>query len=243
MPMPTSNQRGQYGSTAAAPRSTGRGSYGGVTVGGILFHTVGDRDALLEQTNTGWTQLARELITRMGVDPTLLIVDHAAMAADPAGYSKRAGAALAALQKSPLYPFWRDVVSPEYEAFNKFYANQSSWEEWKTDYSTYENWAARLESMRKAVNKRLAEANAAPLAGPSATPLPKTVMEKGGEAVEEAGRLAKGGAEGIGSILKYGVIGALVIGGAVVATSLATNLKKGKDPIEHYAGIYRQRRA
>lgn len=242
------NQRGQYGTTAVC--LDGRGSYGSTRVAGILFHTVGDRDALLEQTNTGWNRLVRELITRMGVDPTFLVVDHAAMAADPAGYSKRTGAALAALQKSPLYPFWRDVVSPEYDAFNKFYANQSSWEEWKTDYSTYENWAARLESMRAAVNKRLAEEKAAPLAGPSATPLPKTIMEKGGEAVEEAGRLLKRGAEGGGEaisdltkVLKYGAIGVLVIGGAVVATSLATNLKKGKDPIEHYAGIYRQRRA
>lgn len=240
------NQRGQYG---AATHSNGRGSYGCVRVAGILFHTVGDRDALLEQTNTGWNRLARELISRMGVDPTLLVVDHSAMAADPSGYSRRTGAALAKLQQSPLYPFWRDVVTPEYDAFNKFYANQSSWEEFKTDYSTYENWAARLESMRGAVNKRLAEEKAAPLAGPTAVPLPKTIMEKGGEAIEETGKLVKRGAEGTGEalsditkVLKYGMIGVLVIGGAVVVSSLASTMKKGKDPIEHYAGLYRGRR-
>jgi hypothetical protein len=233
---------GPTGSTG----SPNRGEYGS-RVGGILFHTVGDRDALVEQTNTGWQQLVRELITRMGVNPVDLIPDPAAMARDVPGYTRRVKAALVKLEQSPLFPFWRDVVTPEYDAFNKFYAKQSSWEEFKTDYSTYENWAARLEKMRATVNKRLAEEKVAPLAGPSFVPLPKTVMEKGGEAVEEAGKLAKRGAEGAGGaavdlvkIAKYGVIGVLVVGGAVALTSVASHLRKGTDPVEKYASLARR---
>jgi len=225
-----------------------RGEYGRRThVGGILFHTVGDRDALVEQVNTGFSILVRELVGKMGVDPRDLVPDAAAMARDPVGYMKRAQTALDALHRSPLYPFWRDVVSPEYEAWNKFYADQSSWEEFKTDYSTYENWVARLESMRATVNKKLAEANVAPLTGPSVAALPKTVMERGGEAVWETGKLAKRGAEGAGEavtdvfkIVKYAAIGVLVIGGAVALTSVASHLRKGTDPIEKYAGLARR---
>jgi hypothetical protein len=237
------NQRGEYGSRSSG---SNRGEYGS-RVGGILFHTVGDRDALVEQTNTGWQTLVRELVARMGVDPRDLVPDAGAMARDPAGYTKRTGAALAKLRQSPLFPFWRDVVTPEYDAFNKFYAEQSSWEEFKTDYSTYENWLARLQAMRAAVNKRLAEEKVTPLAGPSAVPLPKTVMEKGGEAVEEAGKLAKRGVEGAGEVamdftkvLKYAVIGVLVIGGAVALTSVASHLRKGTDPVEKYASLARR---
>jgi len=224
------NERGQYGTRRTAVRNP----FAAAHVGGILFHTVGDRDALVEQVNTGFSILVRELIAKMGADPKDLVPDAVAMTRDPVGYTKRLKAALDALQKSPLYPFWRDVVSPEYDAWNKFHAEQSSWEEWKTDYSTYENWVERLEAMRKTVNKRLAELNASPLTGPQVVSLPKTVMEKGGEAVEAAAKGAAGAVGDVWSIVKWGVIGALVIGGVVALSSVAANLKKGRDPIESY---------
>jgi hypothetical protein len=45
---------------------------------------------------------------------------------------------------------------------------------------------------------------------------------------EEAGGLAKRGVEGAGQILKYGLYAALVIGGVVVLSSLASTRKKGR---------------
>jgi hypothetical protein len=214
-----------------------------------LFHTVGDRDAIVEQVNVGFSTLARELVAKMGVDPKDLVPDAVAMAQDPVAYTKRATTALNKLHQSPLYPFWRDVVAPEYEAWNKFYASQSSWEEWKTDYSTYENWSDRLNVMRATVNKRLAEQNVAPLQGPSVVALPKTVMEHGGEAVQEAGGLLKRGAQGAGEatmdlvkVVKYAAIGVLAIGGAVALASVASHVRKGTDPVQSYAALARKSR-
>lgn len=237
------NQRGEYGRKGW--KSSGRGGRltVGVFGGALGMHTVGDRDALVEQTHTGWQRLVSELIARMGGDPQDFTLDVSAMTRDPAGWAQRVKMASAKIEKSPLYPFWRDVVSPEYDAFKKFYANQSSWEEWKTDWSTYVNWADRLEAMRGSVNKALATQNIAPLAGPGNVALPSTITE-------EAGSLVKRGAEGAGEIvmdtakiMKYAAIGILVIGGAVAVTSLATTVKRGKDPIEHYTGLYRARTA
>lgn len=246
---PMTNERGHYGRhvvLSAGPRccdDRGRGYYARhAYVGGILFHTVGDRDALVEQVNTGFTTLVNELISKMGGNPRDLVPDMAAMARDPVGYTKRTKASLATIQKSPLYPFWRDVVTPEYNAWNKFWAEQSSWEEWKTDYSTYENWVARLESMRDTVNKKLSEQNVAPLEGPRVVSLPKTVMEKGGEAVEKAAKGVAGLFGDTWSIVKWGAIGALVIGGVVVVSSAASKLKKGHDPAAPYEEMIRTRR-
>lgn len=241
------NERGHYGrprgyDDRCALMTNDRGHYARAYVGGILFHTVGDRDALVEQVNTGFTTLVNELISKMGANPRDFVPDAAAMARDPAGYMKRTKAALATIQKSPLYPFWRDVVTPEYNAWNKFWAEQSSWEEWKTDYSTYENWVARLESMRNTVNKKLSELSVAPLEGPRVVSLPKTVMEKGGEAVQD---VAKGFAGVFGDtwkIVKWGAIGALAIGGVVVLSSVASKLKKGHDPATPYVELIRERR-
>jgi hypothetical protein len=41
--------------------------------------------------------------------------------------------------------------------------------------------------------------------------------------------------------VKWGAIGVLALGGIVVLSSVATNVKKGRDPIEHYAGLFRRR--
>lgn len=239
------NQRGEYG--RRTHHSSGRGTYVGKYAGALGMHTVGDRDALVEQTMTGWQRLVSEFITKMGGNPKDFALDTAAMARDPAGWATRLKAANDKLEKSPLYPFWRDVISPEYDAFKKFYADQSSWEEWKTDWSTYVNWSDRLDAMRDSVNKVLATQNIAPLAGPGTVPLGPTITEKGGEALGEGGKLLKRGAEGAGEIVmdtakvaKYALIGAIVIGGAVVLTSVASHLRKGTDPIEKYADIARR---
>jgi hypothetical protein len=38
------------------------------------------------------------------------------------------------------------------------------------------------------------------------------------------------------------VIGVLGIGGAVALSSVVANVRKGRDPVEHYVGLYRGRR-
>jgi hypothetical protein len=222
----------QHGVTAVSGAIVDARPVVGVFGGALGFHTVGDRDALAEQTKTGFDRLVNEFIARTGADPAaILTVDFAAMTRDPVGHSRRVREERAKLEASPLYPFWRDVLSPEYEAYNKFYGNLSSWEEFKEDWSTFVNWRDRLETMRASVNKLLAEQSAAPLQGPSIVDLPSTFTE-------EAGGLAKRGLEGAGEVakgtanaLKYGLYAAIGIGSLFLLGSLASSLKKGKDPV------------
>lgn len=218
-----------------------RGDYGrpvtvGQFVGALGFHTVGDRDALAEQTKAGFDRLVNEFISRMGADPAIFTVDFAAMARDPAAHSQWLRDERAKMEASPLYPFWRDVLSPEYEAYKKFYGNLSSWEEFKEDWSTFVNWRDRLETMRASAAKLLAEHDAAPLEGPRTVDLPSTFTE-------EAGSLAKRGIEGAGEIakgtanaLKYGLYAAIGLGSLFLLGSLASSMKSGKDPVRSLRG-------
>lgn len=45
------------------------------------------------------------------------------------------------------------------------------------------------------------------------------------------------------SVLKWAAIGVAVVGGVLIATSIASNVKQGRDPVEHYVGLYRGGRA
>lgn len=226
--------------TAAAFSASGRGHSPvsvGVFGGALGFHTVGDRDALAEQTKTGFDRLVNEFVARMGVDPALITtIDFAAMTRDPTGHSRLVSESRAKMEQSPLYPFYRDVLSPEWDAYNKFYSNLSSWEEFKTDWSTFVNWRDRLETMRQSVNKLLAEQGVVPLQGPTTVDLPSTFTE-------EAGGLAKRGLEGAGEVakgtanaLKYGLYAAIGLGSLFLLGSLASSVKGGKDPVRSLRG-------
>ncbi len=48
-----------------------------------------------------------------------------------------------------------------------------------------------------------------------------------------------GGFQDLLKILKWGLIGILGIGGVVALSSVVSNVRKGRDPVEHYAGLYR----
>jgi len=47
----------------------------------------------------------------------------------------------------------------------------------------------------------------------------------------------------LGSVVKWSVIGVLALGGVFVLSSVVTNVKQGRDPVEHYVGLYRGKRA
>lgn len=92
-------------------------------------------------------------------------------------------------------------------------------------------WAARRPAFVGASEQALAHAAVAPsVTGPVAVPaaVPGTAV-----VVQDKGIT-------FGSILKFGAIGALVIGGAVAASSLFATVKKGKEPVRYYADLYRE---
>ena len=66
--------RGHYGMSRAA-------------VAGALFHAVGDRDKLVEETDTSFNQLINELYRKMGGDPETLKLNIHRL--DPANAVKR----------------------------------------------------------------------------------------------------------------------------------------------------------
>ncbi len=236
------NERGHYG--ARAPRvSNERGRYGSPRIGISLFHTVGDRDRAVEQMNTEFNVLVNELFREMGVSDYPSI-DYGKMA-DPkyfADWRAKVDAADTKMKASPLYPLWHDVVSPMLTEWRNFYHEQSSWEEWKTAWETYENWDTRIKALRDKVEAEIKRHGGQVLA-PGSGDLPETIWQEAGGAVSRGGGAIAHGAGEVLDILKYGLIAVLGIGAVVAVSSVASNLKKGRDPVEPYAARFRGRSA
>ena len=212
-------------------------------VGITLFHTVGDRDRAVEQMNTEFNTLMNELYREMGV-ADLEAIDPRKMS-DPkyvADFKKKADAAVAKMQASPLYSLYHDVVSPFRDEWKAFYHDQSSWEEFKTSWETYENWDKRHKALRARVEDEIKHRGGQVLA-PGPSDLPETVWQEAGGAVSKGAGTIAHGAGDVLSVVKYGLFAVIGIGAVVALSSVAANVKKGRDPIEHYAGLYRGRRA
>jgi hypothetical protein len=233
--------RGHYG--ASHSRSPGNYGRGGTHVGISLFHTVGDRDRAVEQMNTELVMTVSDLIGRMGVDPKVFVQDIAAMTRDPVGYVKRIQAARATMEKSPLYPIYRDTLSPFYDEWNKFYTDQSSWQEWLTNWDEYEHWADRVKAIRASVDSQLGQLDHGPLASPTpgdlSTTLPGAIIDTTGRVIKKVGTAAEKGAGDIWSMVKIGVYGALGIAGILAVTSIVQQVRKGQDPAEKYLAMAR----
>lgn len=246
------NARGRYGRVGAGPgggprRSSvgnARGSYGSAYVGISLFHTVGDRDRAVEQMNTELDTLMNELYREMGVADAFSVPDVTKLN-DPtyrADFKKKTNAGLAKMKASPLYPLYHDVLSPFFDEWKAFYHEQSSWEEWKTSWETYEHWDQRIKDMRARVEDEIKKRGGQVLA-PSPHDLPETVWQEAGGAVSKGAGVVARGAGDILSIVKYGAFAVIGIGAVVALSSVAANVKKGRDPVEPYTGLYRQRSA
>jgi hypothetical protein len=204
------------------------------SVGISLFHTVGDRDRLVEQTMTEFTQLLLALKRKMGVPE--LDTSIALNVRDPQQWQKNYEIEQATMKKSPLYPLWHDAVSPLYSEFKRFYDDQSSWEEFKTSWETYEHWHDRVAALRDHVANEVARIMPGdPIRTPTPSDVPTTIwadIEHKGETVVKKGAGAAGeAARGIGDVLKYSIYAVLAIGGIVAISSVAANLKKGEDPM------------
>ena len=230
------NDRGRYGDNE-------RGQYGGRTnrtvVGFTLFHTVGDRERAADQLQTELTTVVSEMLRKMGVDPSVLDADVAAMARDPAGYSKRKADQLATLRRSPLYPFWSSTVEPFRGEMRRFIESQGGWTEyvWLTNWDDYERWFARLKALRDAVEKK-----AGPLESLAPMPFDKNVIAEAADIAKRAAKKAVGGVEDVWNLVKYGAYAVLGIGTVVALSSVVSNLRSGKDPGEKYMELIRERR-
>jgi hypothetical protein len=206
-------------------------------VGVTVYHSVGDRQAAMKDLALAFDQLYGELNRQ---------IFHATI-------EHPYGLASDTTIRMDWKIFWDTVASPVFNAWRDFKAERSAenWthggsyiaygEQFRTDWSEYEKWYDRLTDLRSR-----AQQIGIPLNTPEPKKLEQTIWAKAEEVAsdlyEAAKRTAKGAAKGAGEawdIAKYGVIGALVIGGIVALSSVATNVRKGRDPAERwieYAG-------
>ena len=215
--------------------------YGAVAVGSMLgspyvgltaFHGVSDRDTAGAQINTQIETIKNVVLTAAGADPAL--VTQSSKTADKMAhtpqYKQKVLASKDAIAKSPYKALWYDVVSPVYDEWNSFYADRHRWydsfTQLFTNWEDYQAWADRVAVLRKKVEDAGIKIDL-----PPPTALPSSIPEQ----------FEKGFGD-VWSIAKYGLWAVLGIGTVVALSSVATNLRSGRDPAAKYVEVIRERR-
>lgn len=236
------NERGQYGRQQRGyDRGYSARAYGLPAAVGlnIAFHSPADSDNAVRQIDSEMNAIMDAMYRAMGVDPSVrsaLSIDEAVKSgggtaqdkAKLAQWKDRVLAAKATATKSPLWTFFDSAVSPVYGEWMKFrtsdqfYTYFTSWEE-------YEKWLERAKQLRATV-----QAKGVKLETPEPADLTKSLAEKAASGI---GDIAKD----TFAILKWGLIGVLGIGAVVALSSVAMNVKKGRDPAESLTKLYRGR--
>lgn len=223
------NGRGQYG----IPRALSR--YGSVDVG-ALYHSVGDRAEAVKQLAVDWTALYQNLASQVGEithDPKSL-----------SGYHITTQREWDAAPPDPKkVEWWKSSAKPIFNTWVKFKSEQlgdrtgasdyiAFAERWQTDWDVYERWKKKLDVLRTEAQRRGFAVSASP-----ATELPTTIWS---DVARGAGDVVKGAGD-TWTFVKYAAWAVLGIGTVVALSSVAQNLRTGRDPAEQYAQLFRQR--
>jgi hypothetical protein len=222
------SDRGRYGRAAA-------------TIG-RLYHSVEDRADAVKQLDLDWTALFQDLASQAGE----LIRDPASSS----GYRTATQAEFTALRPDPKkVAWWKAYAKPRFKAWVTFRSAQLGQdltaapnylafaERWQTDWSVYEEWKDKLAALRIA-----AQQMGFTIGVPEAAKLPTTAWQEAGGAVEQGARAVAAGIGDAWTLLKYGAWAVLGVGAIVALSSVASNLRSGKDPAEKYVGLVRGRR-
>jgi hypothetical protein len=250
------NQRGEYGVSnhaATYQRDIYDPRLSRVQVAKV-FATRGDFEQGLKQLDTDYSTLINEAIAIMGGDPKVFTRTFAQQApADPKRMAEMQKS-LAAIEKSNFYPYYKQVLMPLYNEWNEYIKDPVGIVDSLVQaafggpfgnigpspaHETLKRWQARLDAARTDMNTELKRLGKGPLRSPGSVPLPETLFEKGERAVEKAGA----GLEDIGKTLKWVLIGVAAVGGVVVVSTLASKLKKDKEPEPRYMERFREPRA
>ena len=226
------NGRGEYGRAHARPFPRGRGI--GV---GALYHSVGDRAEAVKQMAIDWTALYQNLASQAGE----LTPDPQA----PGGYHYTSQREWDAAPPDPKrVSWWKSYAKPVFNTWVKFKSEKLGGdrtvasdyiafaERWQTDWDVYERWKKKLDDLRAEAQRR-----GFSISAPTPTELPTTIWS---DVARGAGDVAKG-AEGAWTFVKYAAWGVLGLGALVALSSVAQNLRTGRDPAERYTNLIRQR--
>jgi len=219
-----------------------RGSYGRGAVVGRLYHSVGDREDAVKQMDLDWTALFQDLAVQAGEltrDPS-----------SSSGYHLTTQAEFDAMKPDPKkVTWWKSYAKPRFKEWVKFRSDQLgqdatvapnylAWtERFQTNWSVYEEWKDKLDALRTA-----AQQAGFTVGAPTAAPLPTTVWQEAGGVVQKGASAVATGVGDVWSLLKYGAWAVLGIGAIVAVSSVASNLRSGKDPAEKYVELIRERR-
>lgn len=232
----------QHGVTTVGAAYVGSETYYNPAVGITVYHSVGDRADAVQQMSVDWTALYRALATQVGE----LTVDPAA----PSGIHQTTQREWDANPPDPKkVTWWKSYAMPVFRQWNKFKSEQLGGdrtvaadyiafaERWQTSWDVYEGWKKKLDNLRAEAQKRGFVVDA-----PKPADLPTTVWADAGSALESGARKVASEFGDVWKIAKYGLIGALGIGAVVALSSVASNLRSGKDPGEKYVDMIRSRR-
>ena len=212
-------------------------------VGITIYHSVGDRADAVKQMAVDWTALYQNLASQAGE-----------LIADPTSASGYRYTTQPEWDANPPDPkkvtWWKSYAAPLFKQWTKFKSDQLGGdrtvaadyiafaERWQTNWDVYENWKNKLDTLRAEAQKRGFTTDA-----PRPTDLPTTVWADVADVVERgAGKVASGVGD-VWSIVKYGAWAVLGIGALVALSSVASNLRSGKDPGEKYMELIRERRS
>lgn len=209
------NPRGQYRSRP--------------TVGG-LWHTIDDREKAL-------ATFKRDLLSVHGA-----LLRQILHATPENPYGRASDTTI----RPDWLAWWKARAVPFFNDFTEWSAARSpgNWthfgpyiaygEQFTTDWDVYKRWLDQLIALRKE-----AEALGVQFQDAGPTPLPTTVVED----VEDAAKKVAGGAADTWKFVKYAAVTALAIGAVVALSSVAQDLRTGRDPAEKYVEMMRRTRA
>lgn len=206
-------------------------------------HTIEERADAVRQMALDWDALYQNLASQVGEltpDPT-----------SPSGYHLTTQAEFDAHPPDPAkVTWWKSYASPLIKQWVKFRQEQIvtngtaredyiAWAEraW-TSWSTYEDWQKKLEALRADAKKR-----GFTITAPTPAPLPTTIWEDLSDTVQRGAGDIWSGAGDVWKLVKYGAWAVLGIGAVVALSSVASNLRSGKDPAEKYVDLVNRRRA
>ena len=114
-----------------------------------LIHPLQERTQVVNQLTTEINTLYKELMREMGADPSAM------SSFDPMIIAREH----AKIEKSPLFPVWRDVFSPFLKEWNAFSGNYSEWSEalWLTNWDRFVSYVDRWHAIYEKVAKAIAD--------------------------------------------------------------------------------------